>query len=274
MPQGDGGGVMTTPLWPNERAGRRAMRWELALVLAISLGQSAVYAIVSFIASVTAPTPISQQTVALNPTRSSRQWLDFTNQFLTITCDLAVVALVLYLLARPGIAGSGNPFHRIGLDVRRFGRNALGGVALFAAIGVPGIALYAVGRLAGITVNVAASPLNAAWWTVPILVFSALRAALQEEVIVVGYAFTRLRELGVRDLWIILGTATLRGSYHLYQGVGSFVGNFVMGLVFGWCYRRWGRTMPLVVAHTLLDVASFVGYPLAITLFPHIFTTP
>ena len=34
------------------------------------------------------------------------------------------------------------------------------------------------------------------------------------------------------------------------------------GLVFGAAYRRWGRVMPLVVAHTLLDVVAFVGYSL------------
>ena len=36
----------------------------------------------------------------------------------------------------------------------------------------------------------------------------------------------------------------------------------VMGLVFGEWYRRTRRTMPLVIAHTLLDVFAFVGYAL------------
>mgnify|MGYP003488981035 FL=1 len=48
-------------------------------------------------------------------------------------------------------------------------------------------------------------------------------------------------------------------------------GNFVMGVVFGWCYQRWGRVMPLVIAHTLLDVVAFVGYPLAVALWPAVF---
>ncbi|GAA4957356.1 hypothetical protein GCM10023238_25050 [Streptomyces heliomycini] len=43
----------------------------------------------------------------------------------------------------------------------------------------------------------------------------------------------------------------LRGSYHLYQGIGGFIGNMVMGVVFVYLYRRWGRVGPLVVAHTL-----------------------
>jgi uncharacterized protein len=45
----------------------------------------------------------------------------------------------------------------------------------------------------------------------------------------------------------------------------------VMGIVFAWCYRRWGRVMPLVIAHTLLDTVAFVGYPLAAALWPGVF---
>ena len=35
-----------------------------------------------------------------------------------------------------------------------------------------------------------------------------------------------------------------------------------MGVVFGLFYLRYRRVMPLVVAHTLLDVVAFVGYSL------------
>jgi membrane protease YdiL (CAAX protease family) len=35
-----------------------------------------------------------------------------------------------------------------------------------------------------------------------------------------------------------------------------------MGLVFGYWFQRTGRVMPLVIAHTLLDVVVFVGYAL------------
>ncbi len=54
----------------------------------------------------------------------------------------------------------------------------------------------------------------------------------------------------------------LRGSYHLYQGLGGFFGNLAMGLLFGWLYHRWGRITPMVVAHTILDVVAFVGFAL------------
>ena len=87
----------------------------------------------------------------------------------------------------------------------------------------------------------------------------------------VGYLFTRLRELGVGPWATILSSAVLRGTYHLYQGFGPFVGNVAMGIVFGWCYQRWGRTMPLVIAHWMLDMVSFIGYPLAVGWWPELF---
>ena len=249
---------------------RRRAWWEISIVLGLSVGASAVYSLVAIVARLTDDTPLSDQSASLNPSRSEREWLDFSYQFLGIAFELFVVALALFLLWRPGQSGPA----RIGLDFREPGRDARRGLLLFLAIGVPGIALYAAGRLAGITVAVVASPLDTHWWTVPILILSAVRAALVEEVIVIGYLFTRLRERGWSDWTIILSTAVLRGSYHLYQGIGPFIGNVLMGVVFGWCYRRWGRVMPLVIAHTLLDIASFVGYPLAVMLWPELFMQP
>ena len=60
----------------------------------------------------------------------------------------------------------------------------------------------------------------------------------------------------------MLGSALVRGSYHLYQGFGGFIGNVVMGLVFGLVYLKTKRIGPLVVAHVILDLFSFVGYAL------------
>jgi membrane protease YdiL (CAAX protease family) len=113
--------------------------------------------------------------------------------------------------------------------------------------------------------------LDTYWWTVPVLILSALRAALTEEVIVVGYLYARLQDVGWGRWKIIVGTAVLRGSYHLYQGFGAFIGNLAMGILFGWLYTRYGRLVPLIVAHFLLDAVIFVGYPWAATTFPALF---
>jgi membrane protease YdiL (CAAX protease family) len=246
---------------------RSRLWWQVAIVLALSLGQSAVYSIVAIIDRLTSGTALRNQSATINGSQSPREWLDFTYQFLDIVFALAAVALVIYLLWTPAASG----FRSIGLDFDRFGRDWLGGFALLLLIGVPGIGLYVAGRLLGLTVAVVASPLDTHWWTIPILILSAVRAGLQEEVIVVGYLFTRLRELGWSRWTIIAASALLRGTYHLYQGIGPFIGNVVMGVVFGWCYARWGRVMPLVIAHTVIDIASFVGYPLAVAWWPGLF---
>ena len=237
---------------------------EVGIVLGLSLGASAVYSIVSIIARLTDTTPLSEQTATLNQSQSPRQWLDFTYQFLGIGFGLVVVVLVLFLLWRPGQS----PFRRIGFDFTQPGRDLRSGVGLLFLIGIPGLGLYLAGRAFGFTVDIVPAPIDTFWWTMPILVLSALRAALLEEIIVVGYLFTRLRQLGWSRWSIIVSSAVLRGSYHLYQGIGPFFGNVAMGIVFGWCYDRWGRTMPLVVTHWLLDILSFVGYPLALLWFP------
>jgi membrane protease YdiL (CAAX protease family) len=136
------------------------------------------------------------------------------------------------------------------------------GVGLAAVIGIPGLGLYALGRLHLDRDPEQASALNAAWWTIPVLVLAALQNALLEEVVAVAYLMERLRDLRWRTPLILAASALLRGSYHLYQGFGPFIGNAVMGLVFAEYYRRRRRVLPLVVAHMLLDVVAFVGYAL------------
>ncbi|MCU4672274.1 CPBP family intramembrane glutamic endopeptidase [Microbacterium fluvii] len=256
---------------PLTRGERVRVRWEIWIVLAISVGQSALYSLLSFVRSIlraleSSGTLADQQTT-LNPTRDSAAFWDALYQLLSILFSLSLVAMVVYLLWEPG----SNALRRIGLDFRRFGSDVGRGALLVVVIGVPGLALYAVGRMLGLTLQVSASPLDAARYTVPLLVLAAVRAALVEEVVFIGYLFDRLRRLGWSSWSIILTTAGLRGAYHAYQGVGAIVGNVAMGVVFGWCYRRWGRVMPLVVAHTLIDVVAFVGYPLAVVLWPGVF---
>lgn len=250
-----------------DRYGRQRLRWEVWIVLAITVGQSAVYSVLSLVRKLLAPVPLGSQQTQVNPSRDAQAVWDVVYQLLSVFFALALVALVVYLLWEPG----GNALRRIGLDFTRFGGDVGRGILLAAVIGLPGLALYAVGRVLGITVAVVASPLDAAWYTVPLLLLSALRAGLTEEVVFIGYLFDRLRRLGWGDWTIILTTAALRGAYHAYQGIGAIVGNVVMGIVFGWCYRRWGRVMPLVIAHTVLDVVAFVGYPLAVALWPGVF---
>jgi membrane protease YdiL (CAAX protease family) len=249
---------------------RRRIAAEIAIVLALSLGASAVYSVVAITNRLTRNESLSSQTATLNGSLSERPVFDLVYQLLAILFDLAPVALVAFLLwqaSRPHLA-------RLGIDTTRPMRDPLFGLGLALTIGVPGILLYLAGKELGVGVTVVAAALDAHWWTVPVLLLSALRSALQEEVIVIGYLFSRLRDLAWRPWQIIVGTALLRGSYHLYQGFGAFVGNLAMGLLFGWLYSRYGRLIPLVIAHFAMDAAVFVGYPWAASAFPALFGPP
>jgi membrane protease YdiL (CAAX protease family) len=235
------------------------LRHEVLLVLGVSLGQSAVYSVISLVAKLTAGPPLGQQTATLNPSQApGRPWLDLTYQLTGILFSLVPALLAVHLLHRE----PGGARQLLGLNLRRPAFDGLSGVGLFLLIGVPGLGLYLAARALNINATVVPAALPSVWWAVPVLVLSAAQNAVLEEVVVVGYLVNRLRELGWRTWWAIGASAVLRGSYHLYQGFGAFVGNAIMGVVFGLFYRYTKRLLPLVIAHTLLDVVSFVGYAL------------
>ena len=233
-------------------------RWEIAAVLLVSLGASALYALLSFIGSLTAKQALSKQTTTLNGSLApGRPLLDLFMQLLSITLSLAPVFLVFYLLARSGERPSS-----IGVDAREPGRDLARGTVLAAVVGGTGLGLYLIAYRAGVELNVVAESLPDIWWRFPVLLLSAAQNAISEEVIMIGYLLSRLDRLGVRPGRAIVLSAVIRGSYHLYQGVGAFLGNAVMGLIFGFLYRRWGRVMPLIITHFLIDAVTFVGYAL------------
>ncbi|MEJ1921656.1 CPBP family intramembrane glutamic endopeptidase [Microbacterium sp. KHB019] len=238
--------------------------WEIAIVLGLGLGESAIYAIVQLAYRLTDATPLADQTTTLNPSRSDREVFDLIYQVLGIGFSIVPVLLVCFVMwqsARPHLG-------RLGLDGTRVGRDAGHGILLVLAIGIPGLALYVGGRMLGLFVAVDPAGLDTHWWTVPVLLLSAARASIIEEFVVLGYLFSRLRTLGW-GLWpIIIATSVLRASYHLYQGPGAFVGNLAMGLLFGWLFARTGRLLPFLVAHFLIDGIAFVGYPFVAPLLP------
>jgi membrane protease YdiL (CAAX protease family) len=63
----------------------------------------------------------------------------------------------------------------------------------------------------------------------------------------------------------------VRGSYHLYQGFGGALANFVLGLFFGKIFQIRGRVLPMLIAHFLIDAVAFVGY---VELKPHVHWLP
>ena len=231
--------------------------WEVLLVLGVSLGQSAVYSILSIAEKLTRPQPLGQQTTTINASVTpDRPWLDLSYQVAAIVFPLIPALLALYLLRLTGDRA------RIGFDLSRPWHDLGRGFLIAAGIGVPGLALYFAARALGLNTNVQPANLAANWWTVPVLIGLAIMNGVLEEVVIVGYWFTRMSQAGWSVAAVLIGSAVIRGSYHLYQGFGGFVGNLAMGLVFGWIYLRTKRIGPLVAAHIILDLFAFVGYSL------------
>jgi len=232
---------------------KRRINLEIWLVLGLSLGKSAVYSVLALLAALTAEKGLGGSSTTINRSAAAQQWLDFGYQFFGNVFPLVPVALVLFLLGKGAVA-------RLGISRLKLGKQLLAGFALAAAIGIPGLGLYLGARAIGAAAKVVATDVIEYWWTIPMLLLGAVGASLLEEVIMVGYFFTRLRELGMNEHRIIWLSAIIRGTYHLYQGFGGFVGNLAMGLIFGYIYKRTGKLIPLLFAHFLLDAAIFVGY--------------
>lgn len=233
----------------------RLIRWEIFAVFAVSLGASAVNALLDLIGALLSRQSLGHQQALLVGPLAVNPWLDLALQLAGIAEALTPVVLVLYLMAR-----SGEPPSVIGLDASQPVRDTLRGAVLAALIGGAGLALYLTAYHAGISLTVVPENLPAVWWRIPVLLLSAAHDGILEEILVIGYLLTRLDQLGWTPWKAIVFSAVLRGSYHLYQGLGGFLGNAAMGLIFGVLYRRWGRVTPMIIAHGLIDAVAFVGY--------------
>lgn len=234
----------------------RSIRVELVIVFLVTLGMSGLFSLVDLIDALLAPAPLASQTVSIVVPQAQASFLDLLKQLLFVLRGLAWGGLGLYLLWRSGV----NLRTRLGLDLRKPWADLGVGVALAAVIGIPGLLFYLFAVQIGINLTVAPTTLNDVWWRAPVLILAAIENGFLEEVLVVGYLMTRLEQLKVPAVGAIAISAVLRGSYHLYQGFGGFLGNAVMGVVFAYWFRRTRRLWPLVIAHSILDIVVFVGY--------------
>lgn len=226
-------------------------------MLAVTLGLSGLRSMLALLDALLAPGSLADQSVAINAPARKAELLDLAYQLTGVIQLLAWAGLAGYLLWRSGIS-----LRSLGLDRRSPGQDAGFGVGLAAVIGVPGLGLYLLARAAGLSLTVVPSALGDTWWRVPVLLAAAVANALAEELLVVGYLITRLRQLGSGEGAAVLASAVLRGSYHLYQGFGGFIGNLVMGVVFGRVWQRTNRLWPLITAHALIDTVAFIAYAL------------
>jgi membrane protease YdiL (CAAX protease family) len=218
---------------------------EVFIVLSLSLLASAVFAVLSLF-----ELPLRGVRVA-----SVNQSAQLARQLFGLLFSLAPVWLVAYLVRRDGEGLGG-----IGLVWDRPRDDLVRGLLLFVLVALGGIGVYLGAVALGANRFVLPVPPLGHWWTVPVLVLTAAEAALLEEVVVVAYLVTRLRQLGLTEIAAIGSSALLRGTYHLYQGWGGFLGNLAMGFLFGLVFLRTRRAWPIVIAHFLLDVGAGVGF--------------
>ncbi len=231
---------------PPPPAERGMLVEEILVVLSLSVLARAAFAVLSLIEA-----PIAGVVVA-----AADQSNAFVRQLLGFVFDLAPAFLVVHFVRRSeeGVAV-------VGLRPDRPARDVARGALLFVVVGIAGIGVYLAAVELGVNRFVVPTPPLGHWWTIPALILNGVEAGVVEEVIVLGYLVTRLQQLSWSPVLAITASAVLRGSYHLYQGWGGFVGNVAMGILFGILFLRWGRrTWPFVVAHALLDVGAGVGF--------------
>jgi membrane protease YdiL (CAAX protease family) len=226
----------------------------------VSLGASAIYSLLSLLRKLTSEEGLAGSTATINRPMAEVEWLDFVSQLAGLTLSLVPVLLALYFLS----------LDRISIGAIPKAKDFAWGLGLPILIGIPGIAFYVWAVQVGLTAKIIPSTLENYWWTPLILFLSALRAGLQEEIIAVAF-FTKKLQLmrpEITVLAVVVLSSLFRASYHLYQGFSAFIGNFVMGLVFAYLFFRVKRVAPLIIAHTTMNTAVFLGYPLIAPLLP------
>lgn len=234
---------------------RRVLAQEVWIVLGLSLGASALYAVLNLTRDLTSGRSLHAQQTVLNATVTSHSLLDLAYQLIGLVVGVVPFLLVAHLLRRGGEDLAG-----IGLTPDGPVREAGWAAALALLVGAAGLGIYLGAYHLGFNVKVVPTNLPPAWWRIPVLVLSALRAGLVEETVVCGYLLHRLGQLRWRPVTALAASALLRGAYHLYQGFGGFAANVALGLFFGRLYQRNNRLTRLVGAHALIDMGAFVGY--------------
>lgn len=225
----------------------RGLIWEeIALVLALSLLPSLVYSVLNLI-----EIPVIKGTsVALYP-QQDLPLVQVLQRFARAIFDIAPFWLVLYLIRR-----GREELTDFGLDTGRLRREIpvglIAGTVLSALAALP----YLAAVYFGIQRQVIGAAPSKFWWGLPLFVLGAAGAGLVEEGVMVGFLIPRLKQSGMSTKWAVIASAAFRGGYHLYQGWGGFIGNFVFGLLFGAVYVRYRRVWPLIIAHFWIDVLA------------------
>jgi membrane protease YdiL (CAAX protease family) len=96
------------------------------------------------------------------------------------------------------------------------------------------------------------------WYLLVQSVVIAVGAGVTEEIMVRGYAMTRLQQLGAPPAVIVLVPTALWSLLHIYQGPAAVAVIFGLGLVWALWFQRTRRLWPLIIAHALFDLTQLL----------------
>jgi membrane protease YdiL (CAAX protease family) len=186
-----------------------------------------------------------------NPAPAERLVPAIVSGIFTLFLAWSPVLLIGYLLVR-----SGEGRQAIGLGRFNGRADGLVGLALWIASYVLVLILANVFRFLGennVDFLPTALPL---WFRVVDAFVIAITAGVTEEVVVRGYAQTRLEQLKMPTAVILLLPTALWGVLHLYEGAGPALTVFCLGMLYAWYYHRTRRLWPIVIAHALFDLTQ------------------
>jgi uncharacterized protein len=240
QPPGPGDQRPTRNPVPTPAASPRMLRLELGLVLVLAF----------------APSVLGLLFLALGPQGTAPAQTQVLPSLISIVIELFLswspVLVIGFLLARNREGWSG-----IGLT--RFSAGDLGmGAVLWVASFILVLVLAQLFQYFGqreVDFLPEGLPL---WFRALQAVLIAVTAGVTEEIVVRGYAQTRLEQLRAPAAVILLVPTALWAVLHVYQGLGAGLTIFGLGLMYAWYFQRTRRLWPLILAHILFDMTQLV----------------
>jgi membrane protease YdiL (CAAX protease family) len=241
--------VRPVPSTPITSRSKRTLLIELAVVTVVVFGTATVSAVIDLAGRLlNVPVDVSFFVVALPGNEGLAVALGCA--YLVVRMG-AVIGLVAYVLRR-----SGESFRVLGLSVSGKRRDLML-IAPFAALA---IGLQHVGFLLPHPGPSAGGQLTAPSLYAVTGVLRSLESGIVEELIVLAFVLTRLRQLGVHPLAAVLISALIRASYHLEYGWAA-AGPLLFGVGLGLMYVASRRLLPAIAVHAGYDVwATFQNF--------------
>jgi uncharacterized protein len=225
---------------PTPAASPRMLRLELGLVLVLAF----------------APSVLGLLFLALGPQGTAPAQTQVLPSLISIVIELFLswspVLVIGFLLAR-------NREGWAGIGLTRFSAGDLGmGAVLWVASFILVLVLAQLFQYFGqreVDFLPQGLPL---WFRALQAVLIAVTAGVTEEIVVRGYAQTRLEQLRAPAAVILLVPTALWAVLHVYQGLGAALTIFGLGLMYAWYFQRTRRLWPLILAHILFDMTQLV----------------